>query len=153
MTDTLADGTPVVLLTPQPGHPAGAHGHVHGSWASHTGVIFDTNPGYIRYIPADQLQPVSDEAVEDLELDRTDRVTFWAIAHHHDNDTICNVPTGCTQLAVWWWECACGTTRLGCEPHRAEYDLSAEHIHTRGGSALCRNCRTLIPYPLPWRAL
>lgn len=144
-TDLLPNGTRVTLTTTLDIHTAGAHGTVHGSWASHTGVIFDTNPGYIRYVPTTYLTAHQDVA----DVTRAaEEAVLHIIEAAHDMDTPCNAQPDCPNTAVWWWECACGTPRYACEPHRNRYDLWHE---TR--ERACSRCLHTIPNPIPWRAL
>lgn len=149
MPDQLANGTHVTLTTTLPGIPTGTHGTVHGSWATHTGVIFDTNPAYIRYVPPTVLRIDHPDSIDDVELTTPERISFYAIAHHHDDEyNTCNNPDGCGRDALWWWDCTCGHTRYGCHPCRTAYDH-----HNTGETRLCANCHTPIPQTLPWRAL
>lgn len=151
MPDLLTNGTHVTLTTGLPGLNAGEHGTVHGSWASHTGVIFDTNPGYIRYVPATYLTTHHD--VEDVT-----RAAGLAVLHiietAWDLDTPCSAK-GCNTPAVWWAEhTPCGDIHYRCEPHRAADDeRHAEGITAGHTKARCIRCRELAPIPVQWRAL
>lgn len=152
----------VVLLHSIPGHAAGEHGRIHGGHHHWVGVIFDTVPGMVRYVePVDIAPevPVSDEAVEST-LDHADRVLFNTLARsiENDADTPCNYIDAdgtehCSNAAVWWFECQCGQTMFGCEPHRTWYDQWMTKVTANGKYLRCVTCKTPRPVPLPWRAL
>lgn len=150
MPDLLTNGTPVTLTTPIPHHPAGAHGTVHGSWATHTGVIFDTNPGYIRYVPTTYLTTHQDVA----DVTRAaEQAILHIIESAWDMDTPCSWPEGCDTVAVWWYEHDCGDTIYACEMHRALHQKIRERRARAGKRSACKVCRQPAPNPIPWRAL
>lgn len=151
MPDILTNGTHVALTTPLPGHPAGSTGTVHGSWASHTGVIFDSNPGYIRYVPPTYLTTHQD--VADVTKAAEDAV-LHIIESAWDMDTPCS-KRSCNTPAVWWAEHThCGDIHYRCEPHRAADDeRHAEGIAAGHTQARCLRCGNLATIPVQWRAL
>ena len=152
MLDLLPNGTRVTLTTNIDIHTAGASGTVHGSWATHTGVIFDTNPNYIRYVPATYLTTQQD--VEDVTR-AAEAAVLHIIETAWDIDTPCS-KTNCDTPAVWWAEhTECGDTFYVCEQHRASTDQKhAEHIERTGRNrARCVKCGGITTIPVQLRAL
>jgi hypothetical protein len=149
-TDLLTNGTRVTLTHTLDPHTAGSTGTIHGSWASHTGVIFDSNPDYIRYVPPSYLTTHNDvadvtKAAEDAVLHIIE--SAWGM------DTPCSWPEGCDIAAVWWYEHDCGTTIYSCEKHRIIQDDHNVRRLRNGKRSICRGCDNNTPNPIPWRAL
>lgn len=85
---------------------------------------------------------------DDVALRDEEIIAFWAMAHNADDDEVECDREGCNSEARWRWRCPCGEWR-DCDYHRIDIDRVNQSSQYGRGS-ICGECRTRIPYPIPW---
>lgn len=92
---------------------------------------------------------------DDVELDAHERIAFWAIAQHADDEVPCNAPGVCPNEARWMYRCPNGHEFARCDTDRAALDAHHRSCQLRSITPVCGYCCDagtweVIPVPAPW---